>query len=148
MMNTITAIIGNNMDMVTTTREFDTEFGKLELKDLDPGMLNFGELSFNLSKISPKWMEEINLVVKIEMDNLVKAGQIKNWGKSGVSIYPQLNINFNDNCKIYAFFMDNEDEDKYGTALVPYEIPLSDGLKFAIAGFLLEDIVSREQENN
>lgn len=148
MMNTITAIIGNNMDIVTTTREFDTEFGKLELKDLDPGMLGFEELSFNLSKISPKWMEEINRAVKIEMNNLVKAGWIKNWGKSGVSIYPQLNINFNDNCKIYAFFQDNEDEGKFGTALVPYEIPLSDGLKFAIAGFLLEDIVSRERENN
>lgn len=148
MMNTITAVSRNNMDMVTTTREFNTEFGKLELKDLDPDMLSFDKLSFNLSKISTRWMEEINRAVKIEMDNLVKAGQIKNWGKSGVSIYPQLNINFNDNCKIYVFFQDNEDEDKFGTALVPYEIPLSDGLKFAIAGFLLEDIVSREQENN
>lgn len=148
MMNTITAIIGSNMDMVTTTREFNTEFGKLELKDLDPGMLSFGELFFNLSKISPKWMEEINRAVKIEMDNLVKAGQIKYWGKSGVSIYPQLDIRLNENCVISAFFMDNEDEDKYGTALVPYEIPLTDGLKFAIAGFILEDIVSRGQENN
>ena len=148
MMRTITAIIGSDMDMVTTTREFDTEFGKLELKDLDPGMLGFGELSFNLSKISPKWMEEINRAVKIEMDNLVKAGWIKNWGKSGVSIYPQLFIQFDRNCVISAFFMDNEDEDKYGTALVPYEIPLTDRLKFAIAGYLLEDIVSRGQENN
>lgn len=148
MMNTIIAVVGSNMDMVTITREFDTEFGKLELKDLDSSMLSFNELSFNLSKISPKWMEEINQAVKIEMDNLVKAGWIKNWGKSGVSIYPQLNINFNDNCKIYAFFMDNEDEDKYGTALVPYEIPLTDRLKFAIAGYILEDIVSRGQENN
>lgn len=148
MMRTITAIIGNNMDIVTTTREFDTEFGKLELKDLDPSMLSFDELSFNLSKISTRWMEEINRAVKIEMANLVKAGHIKYWGKSGVSIYPQLNINFNDNCKIYAFFQDNEDEDKVGTALVPYEIPLSDGLKFAIAGYILEDIVSRGQENN
>lgn len=148
MMRTITAIIGSNMDMVTMTREFDTELGKLELKDLDPDMLGFGELSFNLSKISPKWMEEINRAVKIEMGNLVKAGQIKNWGKSGVSVHPQLIINFNDNCRIYAFFMDNEDEEKFGTALVPYEIPLSDGLKFAIAGYILEDIVSREQENN
>ena len=147
-MNTIIAVVGSNMDMVTITREFDTEFGKLELKDLDSSMLSFNELSFNLSKISPKWMEEINQAVKIEMDNLVKAGWIKNWGKSGVSIYPQLNINFNDNCKIYAFFMDNEDEDKYGTALVPYEIPLTDRLKFAIAGYILEDIVSRGQENN
>ena len=148
MMNTIIAVSKNNMDIVTTTREFDTEFGKLELKDLDPGMLGFEELSFNLSKISSRWMEEINRAVKIKMDNLVKAGHIKYWGKSGVSIYPQLNINFNDNCKIYAFFQDNEDEDKFGTALVPYEIPLSDGLKFAIAGFILEDIVSRGQENN
>lgn len=147
-MNTIIAVSKNNMDIVTTTREFDTEFGKLELKDLDPGMLGFEELSFNLSKISPKWMEEINRAVKIEMDNLVKAGWIKNWGKSGVSIYPQLNISFNGNCKIYAYFQDNEDEDKHGTALVPYEIPLSDGLKFAIAGFILEDIVNRERENN
>lgn len=148
MMRTITAIIGSDMDMVTTTREFNTEFGKLELKDLDSSMLSFNELSFNLSKISPKWMEEINRAVKIEMDNLVKARQIKCWGKSGVSIHPQLSIQFDRNCVISAFFMDNEDEDKYGTALVPYEIPLSDGLKFAIAGFILEDIVSRGQENN
>lgn len=148
MMNTIIAVSRNNMDIVTTTREFNTEFGKLELKDLDSDMLSFGELSFNLSKISHKWMEEINRAVKIEMNNLVKAGHMKYWGKSGVSIYPQLNINFNDNCKIYAFFQDNEDEDKVGTALVPYEIPLTDGLKFAIAGYILEDIVSRGQENN
>lgn len=147
-MNTIIAVSRNNMDIVTTTREFNTEFGKLELKDLDSDMLSFGELSFNLSKISHKWMEEINRAVKIEMNNLVKAGHMKYWGKSGVSIYPQLNINFNDNCKIYAFFQDNEDEDKVGTALVPYEIPLTDGLKFAIAGYILEDIVSRGQENN
>lgn len=147
-MRTITAIVGSNMDMITTTREFDTEFGKLELKDLDSSMLSFDELSFNLSKISPRWMEEINRAVKIEMDNLVKAGQIKYWGKSGVSIYPQLNISFNDNCKIYAYFQDNEDDDKFGTALVPYEISLTDGLKFAIAGYLLEDIVNQGQENN
>ena len=147
-MNTIITVSRNNMDIVTTTREFDTEFGKLELKDLDSSMLSFDELSFNLSMISPRWMEEINRAVKIEMDNLVKAGHIKYWGKSGVSIHPQLNISFNENCKIYAFFQDNEDDDKFGTALVPYEIPLSDGLKFAIAGFILEDIVSREQENN
>lgn len=147
-MNTIIAVSRNNMDIVTTTREFNTEFGKLELKDLDSDMLSFGELSFNLSKISHKWMEEINRAVKIEMNNLVKAGHIKYWGKSGVSIYPQLNISFNGNCKIYAFFQDNEDEDKVGTALVPYEIPLTDGLKFAIAGYILEDIVSRGQENN
>lgn len=143
MKRTVVAMVGNNMDMVTTTREFDTEFGKLELGGVDECYC--GIIEFKLSKISSKWIELIHQAVKIEMDNCIKTGEYDSWGNSGVLINPTLELNTENNnvCQINVYVEDKEDESKICATTVPYVIPFSDGLKFAIAGMMLEEIIHK-----